>query len=126
MIDRLNILMVEDSSGDSRLIKELLAESKTVAFELKRVERLGPGLDLLATRPFDIVLLDLALPDSFGLETLLAVRRCRPDIAVIVMTGNDDEALGLQATQAGAQDYLVKGQVSSQLLIRSIRYSIER
>jgi len=126
MIDRLNILLVEDSSGDSRLIKELLAESKTVAFDLKRVERLTMALDLLVMRPFDVVLLDLALPDSFGLETLLAVRRCRPEIAVIVMTGNDDESLGLQATQAGAQDYLVKGQVSSQLLIRSIRYSIER
>jgi len=103
MIDRLNILLVEDSSGDSRLIKELLAESKTVAFDLKRVERLTMALDLLVMRPFDVVLLDLALPDSFGLESL-----------------------GLQATQAGAQDYLVKGQVSSQLLIRSIRYSIER
>lgn len=126
MTDHLKILLIEDNSGDSRLIQELLAESKTVIFDLLRAERLSLGLDQLAHGNFDIVLLDLALPDSLGLETLLSVRRNRPEVAVIVLTGTDDEALGLQATQAGAQDYLVKGQVSSQLLIRSIRYAIER
>ncbi|HEY3312251.1 MAG TPA: GGDEF domain-containing response regulator [Anaerolineales bacterium] len=126
MTDQLRVLLIEDSSGDSRLIQELLAESRTVEFDLHCVERLTFGLEQLSHGDYDIVLLDLALPDSLGLETLLSVRRYRPEMAVIVLTGLDDEALGLQATLAGAQDYVVKGQVSSQLLIRSIRYSIER
>ncbi|MCX6081964.1 MAG: GGDEF domain-containing response regulator [Chloroflexi bacterium] len=126
MNDLLKVLLIEDNPGDSRLIQELLAESKAVVFELHCADRLTHGLEQLAGHEFDLVLLDLALPDSLGLETLLAVRHYRPELAVIVLTGTDDEALGLHATQAGAQDYLVKGRVSSWLLIRSIRYAIER
>ncbi len=126
MTDELHVLLIEESAGDSRLIQELLTESKNVSIELQSVERLNLGLDQLSQHDFDIVLLDLVLPDSRGLETLLTVRRYRPEVAVIVLTAMEDEALGLQATLAGAQDYLVKGRVSSWLLIRSIRYAIER
>ena len=126
MDDQLQVLLIEDNPGDCRLIQELLKDSKLINFNLVCAGSLGNGFVQLQSGKFDVVLLDLSLPDSFGLETLISVRRNKPDVTVIVMTGTDDEALGLQATQAGAQDYLVKGRVSSWLLIRSIRYAIER
>jgi len=126
MSEKLLVLLIEAGSSDNKLIRELLGESKNLSFDLLFAENLSEGLKYLDQRFFDVILLDLALPDSSGLDTLLAVRRFRPDIAVIVLTGLDDEDIGLQATQAGAQDYLVKGRVSSWLLIRSIRYAIER
>jgi diguanylate cyclase (GGDEF)-like protein len=126
MTDALHILLIEDTTGESPLIQVLLEESKSVAFVLQCTETLALGLEQLSQHKFDIVLLDLSLPDSSGLDALLSVRRYKPELAVIALTNDDDEALGLQATQAGAQDYLVKGQVSSRLLARSIRYSLER
>ncbi len=126
MTEKLHVLVIEDSKGDSRLIQEMLLESKSVEFDVQRVEFLKDGLDRLYKFNFDVVLLDLALPDSVGVDTLLAVRHFKSEQNIIVMTGLEDEAMGLQATLAGAQDYIVKGQVSSQVLIRAIRYSIER
>ena len=126
MTELLHVLLIEDNPGDSRLLQELLREGKTVNFDVQRVDRLSSGLERLTNYVFDVILLDIGLPDSAGLDSLIAVRRFMPDVTVIVLTGHDDENFGLQATLAGAQDYLVKGQISSQLLIRSIRYSIER
>ena len=126
MTEKLHVLIIEDSQGDSRLVQEMLLESRSVEFDVQRVELLKDGLDRMSNFHFDVVLLDLSLPDSAGVETLMAVRNFKSDQNVIVMTGQEDESIGLQATLAGAQDYLVKGQVSSQVLIRSIRYSIER
>ena len=126
MVEQLKVLLIEDNPGDCRLIRELLKESQIIEFNLLCAGDLSQGLVQLHDGNYDVVLLDLSLPDSLGLETLLSVRRNKPEVTVIVMTGNEDEALGLQATQAGAQDYLVKGRVSSWLLIRSIRYAIER
>jgi signal transduction histidine kinase len=117
------ILLIEDNPGDARLIKEFLGETGKV-FELDWVDSLSKGLEHLDGK--DAVLLDLALPDSTGLDTFEKLHLEAPDLPIIVLTGNDDDTLSSLALQEGAQDYLVKGQVSGQILARSIRYAIER
>jgi diguanylate cyclase (GGDEF)-like protein len=126
MSDGLKVLFIEDNLGDSRLIQELLSESRHIPIEFHRADSLASGLAYLSKGGMDIVLLDLSLPDSQGLETLARVREHVPGMPVIVLTGLDDEKLGVEAVQAGAQDYLVKGQINSSLLIRAVRYAIER
>jgi len=120
----IDILLVEDNPGDARLIKEFLGEVTGATFQLEWAESLSDGLERL--EGIDAILLDLSLPDSVGLDTFKIMRSKAPAIPIIVLTGNDDDALALEAVQEGAQDYLMKGQVSSQLLARSIRYAIER
>ncbi len=122
----LKILLIEDNPGDARLIREMLLEARSIKFDLKIVDRLAPGLDYLGREAVDVLLADLSLPDSFGLETLITIHRKFPAVPIVVLTGLDDERQGLTAVQAGAQDYLVKGQVESQLLVRAVRYAIER
>ena len=122
-VDSFRILLIEDNPGDARLIEAVLCESGSV--RLAHVDRLARGLDLLALEPFDAVLLDLDLPDSHGFDTLTAIV-AQTRVPVLVMTGLDDESVGLQAIRHGAQDYLVKGRVSDDLLRRSLRYAIER
>lgn len=119
-------LLVEDNPGDSRLIREMLAEAKGVAFDLKYANRLQTGLEHLDKGGIDVVLLDLGLPDSQGLETLNKTYVQAPEVPIVVLTGLDDEMLGVQAVNRGAQDYLVKRQVDVNLLVRAIRYAIER
>jgi PAS domain S-box-containing protein len=121
--DSFRVLLIEDNPGDARLIEAVLCESGAV--RLAHVDRLGKGIDLLGTEPFDAVLLDLDLPDSRGFDTLAAIV-AQTRVPVLVMTGLDDESVGLQAIRHGAQDYLVKGRVSDDLLRRSLRYAIER
>lgn len=118
------ILLIEDNPGDARLIKEYLGEVTGIIFELDLAASLSEGLEHLDGK--DAILLDLALPDSTGLDTFKKIHSLSPAIPIIVLTGTDDDALALKAVHEGAQDYLVKGQVSSQLLGRSIRYAIER
>jgi len=120
------ILLIEDNPGDSRLIQEALREVSGVDIELVKAELLATGLDILAEDDIEVVLLDLTLPDSMGLETLDQVRHYAPEAPVVVLTGLDDEDLALKAVQAGAQDYLVKGQVDGNSLVRAMRYAIER
>jgi diguanylate cyclase (GGDEF)-like protein len=96
------------------------------AFQLVVADRLATGLARLVEGGIDVVLLDLSLPDSQGPDTFIKVQAQMPDMAVVVLTGLDDEALALQAMQAGAQDYLVKGQIDRNLLGRAIRYAVER
>jgi two-component system, cell cycle sensor histidine kinase and response regulator CckA len=124
----LKILLVEDNPGDVLLLQETLAEITHFSVELIYVERLAQALHHLKSGPFDVVLLDLLLPDSEGLETFLQIYDQIPLIPIVVLTGIADETLALHAMQAGAQDYLVKGKASSSsdLLMRSIRYAIER
>ena len=119
-------LLVEDNPGDSRLIREMLAEARGVTFELKHVDRLQAALEQLAEEGIDVVLLDLGLPDSGGLETLSKTYAQAPKVPVVVLTGLHDETLGAQAVNKGAQDYLVKGQIDGSLLVRAICYAIER
>ena len=119
-------LLIEDNPGDSRLIREMLSEAKEVSFDLKYAERLQAGLDQLGQGGIDVVLLDLGLPDSQGLETLDRTYALAPEVPIVVLTGLDDDTLGVQAVNRGAQDYLKKGQVDGELLMRTIRYAIER
>ncbi len=120
------ILLIEDNPGDARLIQELIAERNNGQFALERESRLADGIARLEKSRSDILLLDLGLPDSQGLNTLLQARRLAHDIPIIVLTGNDDVSLAFSALREGAQDYLVKGQIDSNLLIRAINYACER
>ncbi len=122
----IKILLVEDNPADADLLAELLEVSVGVEWELVSVEFLHSAIAQLSKQPFDIVLLDLSLPDSHGLETLTRLREVAPDTAMVVMTGLDDEAIGLKSVRLGSQDYIVKGRITTQLLVRTIRYAIER
>ncbi|MFC4556357.1 PP2C family protein-serine/threonine phosphatase [Georgenia faecalis] len=121
--EALHILLVEDDDGDAFLVEELLAEAD-LRPDLTRAWSLEAALDALAV-PVDCVLLDLGLPDASGLDALVRLREVS-DAALVVLTGLDDAARGVQAVAAGAQDYLVKGTVDGELLGRAVRYAVER
>jgi two-component system, sensor histidine kinase and response regulator len=120
------VLLIEDNPVDARLVREMLSEGDGRLFAVERAERLQTGLARLAQGGIDAILLDLSLPDSQGFGTFMRVHQQAPETPVLVLTGTNDEALAMQAVHAGAQDYLVKGQVESNLLMRAIRYAIER
>ncbi|MBI4928565.1 MAG: response regulator, partial [Anaerolineae bacterium] len=123
----LRVLNIEDNPADADLLLETLElEGKADRLDVVWEKRLQSGLRRLDTDLFDAVLLDLNLPDGSGVEVISRVRSVAPEIPLLVMTGIDDEELALQAVQAGAQDYLLKGQINAALLERSIRYAIER
>jgi len=123
----IKVLLIEDNPGDTRLIREMLKEAGAAQLELVCTDRLSTGLERLAEGGIDVILLDLELPGSQGLDTLGKVLAEPPEAPVIVvLTGLDDEALAIQAVRAGAQDYLVKGQVGGNLLARAMHYAIER
>lgn len=122
----LRVLLIEDNPGDARLVREMLAETKGIPFKLDWADQLAKGLELLNEERVDVILLDLSLPDSSGYETLTRTMAAAPDIPIVVMTGLNDETVAVQAVRAGAQDYLLKGQADGNLLIRAIRYAIER
>jgi PAS domain S-box-containing protein len=122
----IRILLVEDHPGDCRLLRELLGEIATARFDLAQVGRLKDALGKLKAETFHIILTDLSLPDSEGLEAFRALHDVAPSTAVIVLSGVDDETLALTAVREGAQDYLVKSRLDAPLLGRSIRYAIER
>jgi PAS domain S-box-containing protein len=121
-----HILLIEDNPGDAGILRTLLAETEPGQFTLTHVDRLSQGTTALRKGGIDIVLLDLSLPDSQGFATLIAMHKVAAEIPIVVMTGIEDEALGIQLIQQGAQDYLVKGQVTGPLLQRSLRYALER
>jgi len=103
------ILLVEDNPGDTRLVREAFCRPAEHAFDLECVERLSDGLDRLKAKDFDMVYLDLCLPDSCGLETLARVHSRHPTIPITVFSGIDDELVRAEAFKAGAADYVVKG-----------------
>ncbi|WP_104475934.1 SpoIIE family protein phosphatase [Actinokineospora auranticolor] len=121
--DVVRVLLVEDDAGDALLVEELLAEV-SAPIQLTRAHSLGEAQPLLAGQ--DCVLLDLGLPDASGLQALRRLEQAAGDVAVVVLTGLADEQQGVAAVAAGAQDYLVKGQVDGDLLSRVIRYAVER
>jgi len=122
----IRILLIEDDPDDVWIMRGLLEDRWDGPFDLVNVELLSSGMRLCDEQSFDVVLLDLSLPDSRGLETFLTLSTRLEEIPIVVLTGYDDEATAMKAVQAGAQDYLVKGQVDDHVLIRSIRYAIER
>ncbi len=120
------ILLVEDNPGDAALLMEQLKLAATSPFDLVHVAFLSEALKRLESKSYDIVLLDLDLPDSNGLETVSRALGSGSEAAIVLLTGLEDTALGVEAVKKGAQDYLVKGQVAGSLLFKAIRYSIER
>ncbi|MFQ6080818.1 MAG: PAS domain S-box protein [Candidatus Bathyarchaeia archaeon] len=122
----IKVLLLEDNPGDARLIREELAEVRDALFDLECADRLSAGLERLAAGGIDVVLLDLSLPDSRRFDTFAKVHAQAPEVPIVVLTGLDDEELAVKAVRRGAQDYLVKGQVDSNLLVRAMRYAIER
>ena len=122
----ISILLIEDNPGDRRLIREMLAEAGNVTFDVQYADRLQAATEYLDQNGVEVILLDLGLPDSQGLETLRKVYAQVSEMPIVVLTGLNDEMVGVQAINEGAQDYLIKGQVDTQLLRRTIRYAIER
>ncbi len=125
-LQRVRILLVEDDPDDVWLMRNLLGDRWDGPFELIHVELLSAAIELCREQSFDVVLLDLGLPDSRGLGTFLRMQSAVNDLPIVVLSGYADEAMAVKAVQAGAQDYLVKGQVDDNSLVRSLRYAIER
>jgi CheY-like chemotaxis protein len=126
MSERLRILVVEDNPADADLIHEMLPQTGPLNFQIESVSRLSGALTRLESKGIDLVLLDLGLPDSQGLQTFQKLQKAAPDIPVIVLTGTDDQELAVAAVRDGAQDYLVKGRIGGDLLVRAARYALER
>jgi signal transduction histidine kinase len=120
------VLLVEDNAGDARLLEEMLKEPSAFRTELTQCSSLAHALNLLATVQSNVVLLDLGLPDAAGIAAVRKVRAAAGGIALVVLTGLDDEGVATQALGEGAQDYLIKGQIGTQALVRAIRHAIER
>ncbi|NMO16890.1 hybrid sensor histidine kinase/response regulator [Pyxidicoccus fallax] len=122
----LRVLLVEDNPGDARLLQEELREFSSANIELVHVDLMAEALRVVETARVDAVLLDLSLPDGAGLGNISRLLQAAPATPLVVLTGTDDERLAVQAVHEGAQDYLVKGQVTGPLLVRALRYAIER
>ncbi|HAX76081.1 MAG TPA: hybrid sensor histidine kinase/response regulator [Cyanobacteria bacterium UBA11372] len=122
----LKILLIEDSLAEARLLEEFLQQAKSKEFNLVHVKRLREAIEQLNQDSFDAILLDLTLPDSQGLDSLPPLISLAPSIPIVVLTNTNDDELAIEAVRQGAQDYLVKRQVNSQLLVRSLYYAIER
>lgn len=124
--DRINVLIVEDNRGDARILMELLKNAEETNFSWTCVDRLSLAANLLNSKSIDAVLLNLSLPDSFGIDTIKRCYNVAPRVPIVVITGLNDKSLAIKSVRFGAQDYLVKGQVDNILLERSLRHSIER
>nr|NQU93959.1 response regulator [Bacteroidota bacterium] len=120
------ILLVEDNPGDVIIFREMISEINNFSFQLDDANRLSLSLEILKSSHYDIIVCDLGLPDSQGLGTFLSLYNEFPEIPIIVLTNNSNIKLGLEAVKSGAQDYLIKDEVTSQLLNRTLAYSIER
>ena len=124
--DLIRALLIEDDPDDVLLLKVSLAKTKLVQIKLGHADSLSSGLIQLAEQDYDVILLDLNLPDSRGLETLTTITEAYPKLPVVVLSGLSDDATTIAAVELGAQDYLVKGEIGSSILVRVLRYAIER
>ena len=125
------VLLVEDNQAEAELIEELLLETNVSRAEPQRLsvsctDRLSKAQELLVGEHFDVILLDLSLPDSQDLNTIVKIQKYSLNTPIVVLTARNDEELAVQSIQAGAQDYLVKRKIDSEVLIRSLRYAVER
>jgi signal transduction histidine kinase len=123
---QIKILLVEDNPADAGLLKATLSAPGASRFEITQVDRLKEALSRLTSQPFDVLLLDLSLPDSTGLGTVASIQQTSKHIPIIVLTGNEDEQVGIDAVRQGVQDYLVKGLIPERVLVQAIDYAIER
>lgn len=121
-----NILIIEDNPADAKLIQAMLKQLYSFKFQFNVAHTLSGGLTIIQEKAIDIILLDLNLPHSYGLETFLFLNSKAPHIPIIILSGQDDERLAIETVKKGAQDYLVKNRVDGSMLSQSIRYSIER
>jgi signal transduction histidine kinase len=128
MVERkaVKVLLVEDNAGDARLLRQMFSKEKADSFELTHLSRMSEAVAHLARGGVDIVLLDMGLPDGQGIENLRRARAAAPDVAMIVLTGLDDELLAAETIKEGAQDYLIKGQIENRALPRALRHATER
>jgi Flp pilus assembly CpaE family ATPase len=124
--DAVRVLLIEDNPGDAGLVRAMLSESQGVEFHVEWVQALLPGMVRLGRGEIDMILLDLSLPDSQGLGSLTAVRNAAPNVPVVVLTGLADEDVAHEAVRCGAQDYLIKGELSGGALARTLSYAILR
>jgi diguanylate cyclase (GGDEF)-like protein/PAS domain S-box-containing protein len=124
--EMIQVLLIEDNPGDVRLVKEMLVDAGPSRFSLTHVGMIKEGLAQLKNGSYHVILLDLSLPDGHGLDTIRQVCAAASGLPVVILTGLDDETIAIRAVQEGAEDYLVKGQMDSNLLARAIRYAIER
>lgn len=124
--DSLQILLIEDSLEDADLVQEILENADQTRWKVTVVEKLRLALEQLSHHSFDVILSDLSLPDAHGLETIAQLHEADPTLPIIVLTSLKDEAMALEAVRQGAQDYLIKGQINTDGMIRAIRYAIER
>lgn len=122
----IRILLVEDNLGDADLIRDMLAEKEMGSFNVEPVQRLSEALSRLHDNGVDLVLLDLGLPDSWGLDTFHRLKAAARDIPIIILSGNTDQEAALTAVRDGAQDFLIKGRINESLITRAIRYALER
>lgn len=120
------VLLIEDDDAEARVFQAMLAQQAEPAFAVEHVGTLRAGVERLARGRIEVILLDLALPDSQGLNTFEQLHRAIPATPIVILTGIDDKVLALDAMRKGAQDYLVKGRLDGDLLSRVIRYAIER
>ena len=124
--ETLKVLLIEDNPGDVRLIREMFAKAKHPVFKVDSVDRLTDGLARVSESQFDVVLLDLSLPDSNGLDTFVTLHGASEELPIVILSGLNDETTAIECVNAGAQDYLIKGEVNRHLLIRSLRYAVAR
>ena len=122
----LRLLLIEDNRVDACVTREYLASADGVIVELEHVDRLSTGLSRLKDKRFHAAVIDLNLPDSEGADTVVRTHACDPSVPIVVLTGVEEKAVALQAVRAGAEDYLCKNELEPKLLLRSIRYAIER
>src|ERR1700676_137285 len=125
-LEGVRVLLVEDNPADARYLREEIADVGAGSVKLTHVQRLDEALQKLGSEDFDVVLLDLTLPDAEGLDTLVRAHAKAPSVPIVVLTGIDDEGLAVRAVREGAQDYLVKGKTDGALLVRAMRYATER
>jgi diguanylate cyclase (GGDEF)-like protein len=120
------VLYVEDHFPDARLVKELMVDVEVNPFQIEHVDTVYKAMQRLSQEEYQVILLDMSLPDGSGISMIQRVISANPGVPVVVFTGTDDKEVALDALGVGAQDYLVKGSVNGELLVRSLNYAVER
>ena len=128
---KIDVLLIEDNPGDVHLVKTLLAQSNQAnnspsLIHLTHTEKLNSAQTLLATKPYDLVLMDLSLPDAHGLDSFLEINKFQPTVPIVILSSHTDHETAIQAVQLGAQDYLSKDDLSANMLVKTIHHTIER